>query len=91
MLHVQDEYDYHLTSKHREELIDSLKLCYFNEMNDNIPIYGLKDKITAYFKNRDDMLKNVLPEEIHRLQDEDEYEPFEDFESEEEKDATDDM
>lgn len=45
IVHVKDEYDYRFTCEKREELFEHLKECYFNMMNDNLPIFGVPGNV----------------------------------------------
>ena len=48
IVHVKDEYDYRFICEERDELFEALKQCYFNIMNDNLPIYGVPSKLKEF-------------------------------------------
>ena len=77
VVHVQAEYDYRFICPTREELFASLKECYFRVMNDNLPIYGVPDKLKEYSTSKKDIKKGNVrkPPDSFRLKNEDSYEP----------------
>ena len=47
IIHVNDEYDYLFRSKDkRQEIIDAIKFVYFKSKNQNLPVYGIPDKLS---------------------------------------------
>ena len=53
--HVKDEYDYRFVCDKREELFDHLKECYFNLMNENLPIFGVPGKVKEFSTSKKDI------------------------------------
>ena len=78
IVHVKDEYDYRFVCDLREELFEQLKSCYFNLMNQNLPIYGVPGKLKEFATSKKD-IKNgneKLPPETWILKAEDIYTPL---------------
>jgi len=78
--HVKNEYDYRFTADKREELFDALKECYFNLMNDNLPIYGVPGKVKEFSTSKKDIKAGLEkePPASYRLRNEDTFEPLKD-------------
>ena len=79
IVHVKDEYDYRFICEHRDELFDAIKECFFNLMNENLPIYGVPGKLKEYATSKKDIKagNERLPPDSYKLVDEDIYEPLE--------------
>ena len=45
IVHVVDEHDEFMICNVREELFKHIKECYFNLVNRNLPIYGVKEEL----------------------------------------------
>ena len=76
LLHIKMEADLRLKIQKRKELIDILKILYLKRSkNQNLPIYGVKEKsLYIYEKNDNDLKKGIeekVPEDKHRLEEED--------------------
>lgn len=76
--HVENEYDYTFICEKREELFEHLKECFFNIMNDNLPIFGVPGNVSQYATSKKD-IKNDNPKQppdSFRLRAEDLFEPI---------------
>ena len=78
--HVKNEYDYRFTCEKREELFDALKECYFQLMNENLPIFGVPGKVAEFATSKKDIEKGIekQPPDSYRLRNEDLFEPIKD-------------
>ena len=76
--HVKDEYDYRFVCDKREELFDHLKECYFNLMNENLPIFGVPGKVKEFSTSKKDIKegREKQPPDSYRLRNEDLFEPL---------------
>ena len=79
LVHVDGEHDYLFYSKKRDEIFKRLKACYFLATNQNLPIYGVWDKLDHHMNTKQDVkmgrAKSALPADVFRLRDEDTFEP----------------
>ena len=78
IVHVKDEYDYRFICEAREELFESLKMCFFNIMNKNLPIYGVPAKLKEFATSKKDIKAGTerLPPESYILASENVFEPI---------------
>ena len=78
IVHVKDEYDYRFICEAREELFESLKMCFFNIMNKNLPIYGVPAKLKEFATSKKDIKagNERLPPESYILASEDVFDPI---------------
>ena len=78
IIHVEDEYDYIIISKRREELMNKIKECYFKIKNKNLPIYGINGSISKYLTTKIDLQNGMerLPKTEFRLNEEDTLKPL---------------
>ena len=76
--HVKDEYDYRFTCEKREELFNALKECWFNLMNENLPIYGVPGNVKQFATGKKDIKQGVekQPPASYLLRNEDMFEPI---------------
>ena len=77
IVHVKDEHDYLFVCEMREELIKQLKVCFFNLMNQNLPIYGVPSKLKEYATSKKDIKagQEKFPPDSFLIRSEDVYEP----------------
>jgi hypothetical protein len=58
IIHIKDEYDYLFKSKIRQEIIDALKYVYFQTNHQNLPIYGINEKLGDNHMTTKSVIKN---------------------------------
>jgi len=77
IVHVKDEYDYRFNCEKREELFEHLKECFFNLMNENLPIFGVPGNVKEFATSKKDIKAGTekVPPDSYRLRNEDLYEP----------------
>jgi len=74
-VHVASEYDYIYESEFRPEIFDAIKHVYYQEHNQNLPLYGVPDQLKEYHTSKKDIMNGleVNPQEKYRLKEEDIY------------------
>jgi len=75
IVHVKNEYDYQFESDFRKEIFDAFKWVYFIKNQQNLPVYGVPDKLKDYATSKKDISNGmeVNPKEEFRLHKEDIY------------------
>jgi hypothetical protein len=75
IVHVKSEYDYQFESDFRKEIFDAFKWVYFMKNHQNLPVYGVPDKLKDYATSKKDITNGmeVNPKEEYRLHKEDIY------------------
>ena len=80
IVHVKEDYDYKFRCEKRDELIQSMKACYYSSQKKNLPIYGVHDKMEKYVSGKVNVwidwtgARGKFPPEEFRLRGEDMYE-----------------
>jgi hypothetical protein len=66
---VASEYDYIYESDFRPEIFEAIKYVYFNEHNQNLPLYGVPDQLKEYHTSKKDIMNGleVNPQEKEPL------------------------
>jgi hypothetical protein len=59
VVHVKDEYDYRFICENREEMFQSLKAVYFLQMNDNLPIFAIKENLKHFETSKKEAAKGI--------------------------------
>ena len=77
VVHVKDEYDYKFKSARRDEIFDAIKVCYFNTMNKNLPIYGVSTSLDRYITSKKESKNGItkVPPSKFQLIEEDVFRP----------------
>lgn len=80
IVHVRGEYDYRFICELRDEMFEQIKACFFQLMNENLPVYGVPGKLKAHCTSKQDAKAgdDKLPPDSFRLRGEDLYEPLTD-------------
>mgnify|MGYP000267457303 FL=1 len=77
VVHVKGEYDYRFICELREEMFEQIKSCFFLLQNQNLPVFGVPDKLKTHCTSKNDAKAGIekLPPDSFRLRGEDLYEP----------------
>lgn len=77
VLHVKDEYDYRFICDVREALFDSVKACYFQKENENLPIYVVPEALKKYTTGKKEAKNKQfkIPPETYYREDENSFKP----------------
>lgn len=76
VVHVRSEFDYLMETDSRREILDALKWVWFQCHTENLPVYGVPNKLNDYHTTKKDIAAGleVNPQETYRIESEDIYE-----------------